>query len=55
MKEKMAMLLIIWEVIMLVGLIISYCFGKMTTGSYYIGLIGCGIWLTLLNIYVDKE
>ena len=57
MKHTLALvaLLVIWEVIILVGLIISYFTHQITLGSYYIGLMGCGIWLTLINIYIDKE
>lgn len=55
MKHTLVALLVIWEVIILVGLIISYFTHQITLGSYYIGLMGCGIWLTLINIYIDKE
>ena len=55
MKGKMIIFLMIWYVIILVGLIICYFMGSISTGSYYISMIGCGIWLTLLNMYADKE
>ena len=55
MKHTVILLLVIWEVAILAGLIIGFFTHQITTGSYYMGLIGCGIWLTLINIYVDKE
>lgn len=55
MKDKMIVLLTIWYVTVLVGLVICYIMGKISTGSYYISMTGCGIWLTLLNMYANKE
>lgn len=55
MKDKIIIFITIWLVICLIGLVVCYFMGGITTGSYYNGLINCGIWLTLLNIYADKE
>lgn len=55
MKDKMIIFLMVWYVIILVGLIICYFMGNISTGSYYTNMIDCGIWLTLLNMYIDKE
>ena len=55
MKDKMIIFLTIWYAVVLVGLLISFFIGNIGIGPYYISMVGCGIWLTLLNIYVDKE
>ena len=55
MKDKMIIFLTIWFAIVLVGLLICSFMGKISTGSYYISMTNCGIWLTLLNMYIDKE
>lgn len=55
MKDKLLIILLIWYLAILFGVIISYFMGKMTAGSYYLSLIGLGIWLTLINIFVDEE
>lgn len=55
MKDKLVILLVIWQLMVLIGLIVCYFMGAMTTGTYYLGLIGCGIWFTLINMCVNKE
>ena len=55
MKSTTTLAYAIWNLITLICLIIMYFEGKITAGSYYLGLIGCGIWLTLINIYHNKE
>ncbi len=55
MKDKLLTVLLIWHLAALFGVIISYFMGRMTVGSYYISLIGLGIWLTLINIFIDEE
>ena len=55
MKNNTIITLTIWNFVVLMCLIISYFMGKVTTGSYYLGLMGCGIWSTLISIYRDKE
>ena len=55
MKQNTIITLTIWNLIVLICLIISYFMGRVTAGSYFLGLIGCGIWSTLINIYHDKE
>lgn len=55
MKDKLLIALLIWYLAILFGVIISYFMGKITAGSYYISMIGLGIWLTLINIFVDEE
>lgn len=55
MNRNLIIVLIIWEVALLIALIIGFFTHEITAGSYYLGLIGCGIWLTLINIYADKE
>lgn len=55
MKDKLIIFITIWLIVCLIGLVACYFMGGITTGSYYNGLINCGIWLTLLNIYADKE
>lgn len=55
MKDKLIIIMLIWYVAVLVGSIICYCIGRMTTGSYYITMTGCGIWLVLMNMYIDRE
>ena len=55
MKDKLIIIMLIWYVAILIGLIVNYHIGKMTAGSYYTAMTGCGIWLILMNIYIDKE
>lgn len=55
MRSTNSLVYAIWNLIVLIGLIIMYFGGKITAGSYFLGLIGCGIWSTLINIYYDKE
>ena len=55
MKDKLIIFITIWLVICLIGLVVCYFMGGVTTVSYYNVIINCGIWLTLLNIYADKE
>ena len=55
MKDKLLVVLLIWHLAILFGLIVSYFTGRMTVGSYYISLIGLGIWLTLINMFIDEE
>ena len=55
MKDKLLIVVLIWYLAILFGLIITFFLGKITTGSYYLGMIGMGIWLTLMNIYIDGE
>ncbi len=55
MKDKLIIFIAIWLIVCLIGLVAFYFVGGVTTGSYYNGLINCGIWLTLLSLYADKE
>lgn len=55
MKSTTNLIYTIWNLIVLISLIIMYFGGKITADSYYLGLIGCGIWSTLISIYHDKE
>lgn len=55
MKSTTSLVYIIWNLLVLIGLIIMYFGGKITAGSYYLGIVGCGIWSTLISIYYDKE
>lgn len=55
MKDKLLVVLLIWYLAILFGLMITFFMGKMTIGFYYLGMIGLGIWLTLINIYMDEE
>lgn len=55
MKSTTNLVYVIWNLTVLIGLIIMYFEKEITTDSYYLGLIGCGIWSTLISIYHDKE
>ena len=44
----------IWYTLMLLGLIVGYFIKEISTDAFYMGMIGCGIWLTLINVG-DKE
>ena len=50
MKDKLLAVLLIWHVAVLTGLVLTFFIGKITIGSYYLGMIGLGIWLTLINM-----
>lgn len=55
MKDKLLAVLLIWHVAVLTGLVLTFFIGKITIGSYYLGMIGLGIWLTLINMLIDEE
>ena len=55
MKDKLLVVLLIWYLAVLFGVIVSYFMGRMTVGSYYISMIGLGIWLTVINMFIDEE
>ena len=55
MKDKLLIVILIWYLAILFGLIIAFYMGRITTGSYYLGMVGLGVWLTLMNIYIDGE
>lgn len=55
MKKDLSVLLNgLWVILVLVGLVLTWHDKGITTDTYYMSMIGCGIWLMLLNIY-NKE
>ncbi len=55
MKKDLSVLLSsLWAILILLGLLISWHTHNITTDTFYMSMIGCGIWLMLLNIY-NKE
>ena len=51
MKDKIIIFITIWLVICLIGLVVCYFMGGVTTGSYYNGLINCGICTKLSKTF----
>ena len=46
--EKVFM--IVWYTLIFLGLIVGYFTKEISTDTFYMGLIGCGIWSTLMNV-----
>lgn len=53
-KNISALLSSLWMILVLIGLVLTWHNNEITTDTYYMSMIGCGIWLMLLNIY-NKE
>ena len=54
-KDILIICIFIWFIASLFSSIVCYFMGKIPIDSYYIAMAGHGIWLTLINIYIDKE
>lgn len=46
----------LWISILLIGVVFNrFLCNEISSGEYYLCLIGFGIWLTLLNMFDDED